>query len=217
MPPPTLRKGSATPAEIYISVGVALSWWEGADDVLMGLFGWLCSKAEPTAFETYVASSRSARGKMLLSALGRYERRFLETELVEIRAAMKALDRLAQMRNQIAHGHVSSTKRIEDDVVIMEGNFLLPSLNEAGHQVMRDFRYAHTAQEIDVWRDRVRAERAKIMDAHHAAVMRAQNARLALAREDLMALSVIEAINDGRIPVSDYVLSPKRSGAEDPS
>lgn len=206
-----LRRGSTTPAEIYLSVGLALSWWEGSDDVLMGLFSWLCAKAEPTAFETYVASSRSVRGKMLLSALTRYKRRFLDAELAEIRSAMKALDRLAPMRNQIAHGHVGNTKRVTNGVVVMEGNFLMPSLNETGHQMRRDYRYAHTAVEIDAWRDQVRAERARIMDAEYSAIMRDQAAQQALAPEDQIALSIIEAISEGRVPISNFAVTRKQS------
>jgi len=177
----------------------------------MGLFSWLCAKAEPTAFETYVASSRSVRGKMLLSALTRYKRRFLDAELAEIRSAMKALDRLAPMRNQIAHGHVGNTKRVTNGVVVMEGNFLMPSLNETGHQMRRDYRYAHTAVEIDAWRDQVRAERARIMDAEYSAIMRDQAAQQALAPEDQIALSIIEAISEGRVPISNFAVTRKQS------
>ncbi|AYV47627.1 hypothetical protein CFHF_26445 [Caulobacter flavus] len=113
------------------------------------------------------------------------------------------------MRNQIAHGHVGNTKQVVDDVIVMEGNFLLPSLNEAGHQVMRDYRYAHTAAEIDAWRDQVRDERARIMDAELAAVVRAQNSHMAMSSDDLRALSIVEAISEGRIPISGFEIKSR--------
>ncbi|MFC5342492.1 hypothetical protein ACETK8_12595 [Brevundimonas staleyi] len=181
---PKPRRGSESAQDIYLSVGLALSWWEAAEDVLMGVFSFLCSKVEPTAFDTYVAGSRSVRSRMLLVALNRYQERFTSAELGEIRAAMKALDRLALMRNQIAHGHVGSRNSTVDGVVVMEGHFLLPSLNEVGHHIARDFRYSHTAADIDEWRDRVRAERARIMDAEMGARMRDQEVRMAMSSED---------------------------------
>lgn len=200
------REGSAKAVDIYISVGVALSWWESADDILMGVFGWLCSKAEPTAFETYVAASRSSRNKMLLSALTRYRSRFLKEELDAIRAGMKALDKLSAMRNQIAHGHVGHFHWVSDEVVVMDGHFLLPSLNETGHQIERSFRFAHTASEIDAWRDLVRAERVKIMDAHSAARRRAQEADMALTAQERSTLMAAEGIIEKRLSASDYVI-----------
>jgi len=203
---PATRQGSPKAVDIYISVGLALSWWESSEDVLMGVFAWLCSKAEPTAFETYVAASRSSRGKMLLAALARYRTRFVKEELDDIRAGMKALDKLSAMRNQIAHGHVGETHCISDDVVVMDGHFLLPSLNETGHHIERSFRFAHTAVEIDVWRDRVRVERAKIMDAHNAARRREQEEDMALSAEEKSTLRTAEEITEKRIPASDYVI-----------
>ena len=201
---PVTRQGSAHPADIYLSVGVALSWWEASEDILMGLFRWLCATSEPVAFEAYVAASRSARGKMLLSALTRYHDHFQPQELIDIRAAVKALDKLSPMRNQIAHGHVSHQRRTSDDILIMDGNFLVPSLNEAGHQTERDIRYAHTAEEIDNWRDRVRAEREKIMDAEGAARKRAQDSRMAMSAEDQRTLALAEAIVQKRTPISAF-------------
>ena len=177
----TPRISSSTPAEIYTSVGVALSWWEASEDILMGIFRWLCAEIEPIAFDTYVASSRSTRAKMLQLALSHYKTLFLPEEVETIRASMKALDKLAPMRNQIAHGHVSEAHRTTDGVVTMSGNFLVPSLNEQGQYIVRDFRYAHTASEIDEWRDEVRAKRGLIMDAHHAAMIRQQEARMRTA------------------------------------
>lgn len=168
------RKGSATAVEIYTSVGLALSWWEASEDILMGVFNLLCATREPTAFETYVASSRSVRGKMLLWAITRYEARFQPQEALAIRAAIKALDKLSPMRNQIAHGHVTNTNRTCDGVMMMEGHFLIPSLNEMGQHVTRDFRYAHTASEIDAWRDKVREERGCVMDIRLAVMSREQ-------------------------------------------
>lgn len=144
----------------------------------MGVFNWLCANQEPTAIETYAASSRSARGKMMVFALARYEARFLPNELLEIRAGIKALDKLAPMRNQIAHGHVSHQNRTVDGVQTMTGNFLVPALNEFGQHIARDPRYAHTAIEIDTWREKVRDERWHVVSAWTAAIAREQALRM---------------------------------------
>ena len=202
-----LRQGSA-PQEIYLAVGIALSWWEGSEDVLMGVFHWLCAKAEPTAFETYVTSSRGNRGKMLLAALKRYQSRFLPDELNEIRSALKVLDKLAPVRNEIAHGHVAENTRTEDGVVVMAGSFLMPSLNEGGwHE--RSYRYAHTAVEIDDWREKVRTQRARIMDASFAARIREQEAHQALDMSVKMTISIAEAITERRVSPDKFELVRK--------
>ena len=200
------REGSLTAEEIYMAVGVALSWWEASEDMLMGLFGWLCGATEPTAFETYVAASRSARTKMMSSALVRYEARFLPDEVLLIRSSMRALEKLASVRNQIAHGHVVNVSTVRDDVLTMEGNFLVPSLNERGRHIARDLRYAHSASEIDAWCIQVRHERGRVMDSMLAAQLRDQAQRAALSPEAQMTVAISEAIAARKISSEGYVV-----------
>lgn len=159
-----------------MAVGRALSWWEGAEDVLMGLIRWLCQESEPTAFAAYVASPRSRRTAMLKEVLQRYEAAFSREELDIIRAGLKELDQLAATRNEIAHGHCSEFRSVIDGAVTMSGAYLLPSLNE-GHWHERDMRYAHTASTIADFEAQVRAVRWRIFEAYDAARMRRQEAR----------------------------------------
>lgn len=184
-----------------MAVGRALSWWEGSEDVLMGVFRWLCMEPEPTAFAAYIASPRGRRSEMLKDAFERYQARFTEQELKTIRAAMKGLDQLAATRNEIAHGHCSSHTSMVDGVQVMTGSYLLPSLNE-GHWRERDFRYAHTAETIGKFEARVRELRGEIMDAHHAAVMRRQEARQGGAYKVDMARQISRAVDTGRLSPS---------------
>lgn len=197
---PTPRLGTANAAEVYTSVGVALSWWEASEDILMGVFKHLCAKREPTAFEAYVAAGRSTRGSMLKGALERYSGVYLPEEIKVIRDALGALNGLAPVRNQIAHGHVSKQSATHNGVVVMDGNFLVPSLNERGDHIDREIRYALTAAEIDAWRDKVRAVRGTVLDAWTAAQVREQNARQAESLDAQHTRSIAEAIVDGKAP-----------------
>lgn len=138
----------------------------------MGIFRQLCATKEPVAFEAYVRSGRAVRIKMLKDALAKYSGYFTEDETAEMLDAIGNLNGLAQIRNQIAHGHVAKMRVESDGVLEMDGHFLVPSINEKGQHMFRNSRYALTAQEIDVWRQQVRAERAKIMDIGAAALLR---------------------------------------------
>ncbi|MEM9421578.1 MAG: hypothetical protein AAF986_03575, partial [Pseudomonadota bacterium] len=69
----------------------------------------------------------------------------------------------------------SNMKLQSNGVLVMEGHFLVPSLNESGTHIARDQRYALTATEIDEWRDLVREERAKILDIDGVAMNRFAN------------------------------------------
>lgn len=183
-PKPVPTVGTATAAEIYQAVGVAISFWEASEDELMGLFSLLCKEREPTAFDMYVASPRSRRGDMLRDALGRYERRIGTEKAKEVRLILKELDKLAAMRNEIAHGHCSQVSRTENNIKTMSGHYLMPSLNEGGwHE--RSYRYAHTAETMNEFTVAVRAQRAKIMDIKTEVVVAEQEARKSMSEEDM--------------------------------
>jgi hypothetical protein len=169
LPKPQFRQGSADPAEIYLSVGVALSWWEASEDVLESLFGHVCGLAEPVAAETFEIAPRVSRTKMIASALRRYGHA-TKDEAQAILAALKALDRLAETRNQIAHGHVSHLNHSEDGHLTMSGNFLVSTVSPTGEVGRRkgNLKYALTATEIDQWREQVRYHRGILMDVEIA-------------------------------------------------
>lgn len=211
---PTPRIGTANAAEIYTSVGVALSWWEASEDILMGVFKHLCGKREPTAFEAYVAGGRSTRGSMLKGALERYPGVYLPEEMSVIREALGALNGLAAVRNQIAHGHVSKQSATHNGVIVMDGNFLVPSLNEQGDHIGRELRYALTAAEIDAWRDKVKTVRAKVLDVWEAAQIREQKARQAQSPEAQRTRSIAEAIVEGRAAADRFSFIDKPPSGE---
>lgn len=170
-----MKVGSATAKEIYVSVGLALSYWEGSEDMIMGVFKSLCAKTEPVAFETYVRSNRANRTKMLKRALSTYSDYYTDDESDAILLAVAELNKLAPVRNQIAHGHCSKQRSTQDGKLVMDGHYLVPSVNENGDRMLREQRYALSAVEIDEWRDAVRDQRGTIMDIYIAAGKRAQD------------------------------------------
>ncbi|AZB69072.1 hypothetical protein [Cereibacter sphaeroides] len=173
---PPIREGSPTAHEVYLSVGVALSWWEATEDMLEMLFTQLCGAKEPVAAETFRVAPRQSRVMMLKSALRHHASRATPEETSVVIDAIKKIDKLAPTRNEIAHGHVSEINETIDGHVVKRGNFLSSTLDPLGHVASREAnkRYAHTAAEIDEWRDKVRHERGRIIDVWMAIVMRDQ-------------------------------------------
>lgn len=175
----SIRKGSSTSQEVYLSVGIALSWWEASEDMLEMLFTQLCGGMEPVAIETFRVAPRQSRAMMIKSAIRHHPSRVMPEETSIVIDAIKKIEKLAPTRNEIAHGHVSEINETVDGQVIKSGNFLSSTLDPLGHVTSREAnkRYAHTAAEIDEWRDKVRLERGKVMDVWMAIMMRDQAAR----------------------------------------
>lgn len=159
------RHGSPDAISIYVAVGVALSYWEATEDVAMGLFKWLCGDAEPVAMLSYTKAPRKVRSAMLLAALDIYGTRLRGGEIDLVKASLKRLDDLSEIRNAIAHGHVSQMKIEENGTVVAEGHYLLPSFNEgAWHE--RGWRFQNTAESIEKFTKEVRGIRAELHDVH---------------------------------------------------
>ena len=173
-----VRIGSETATEVYLSVGVALSWWEGSEDMIEYLFVQLCKEKEPIAIETFRVAPRQSRSVMLRSALKHYADRVTDAESSTVIDALKKLDKLSSFRNEIAHGHVSQINRTVNGVVMCSGHFLSSTITPMGGVASRETnkKYAHTATEIDQWRDKVRHERGRIMDIWEALITRDQEA-----------------------------------------
>ncbi|MCE6961567.1 hypothetical protein LAZ40_21275 [Cereibacter sphaeroides] len=176
---PTIREGSQTAHEVYLSVGLALSWWEASEDMLEMLFTQLCGATEPVATETFRVAPRQSRAMMIKSALKHHDTRATPEEASIVIDAIKKIEKLAPTRNEIAHGHVSNITETIDGNIVKRGNFLSSTLNPWGDIASRESnkKYAHTAAEIDDWRDKVRHERGRIMDVWQAIIMRDQAAR----------------------------------------
>ena len=140
------------------------------------LFTQLCKAKEPVAIETFRVAPRQSRTVMIKSALKHHPSRLTREEASIVINALKNLDKLAPTRNEIAHGHVSSITESIDNHIMMRGNFLFSTVNPLGHTASREAnrKYAHTAAEIDEWRDKVRHERGKIMDIFLALIIRDQ-------------------------------------------
>lgn len=168
------RISDYTANQTFLSVGQALSWWEASEDVLMGLFNWL-SNQEHIAKQAYQRSPRAVRSQMLKDALSFYHRQTTDDEKSTILNGMKQLDKLAKIRNQIAHGHVSDFTQSADNEVVVKGVFLMPALNERGVPTQREPRYALTSGEIDEFREAVRDHRWEILTAQMQAMARSQN------------------------------------------
>ncbi|WNJ89186.1 hypothetical protein [Bosea sp. 685] len=206
---PKLHRGADSAEEIYLAVGIALSWWEGSEDTLMGLFKLLVQNDEPVAIDAYIKSNRAGRGAMLRNALVRYERRLETASAEKILKAMKALDKLAPTRNEIAHGHCSRFKQTVNGTVVMEGHYLLPSFNEAGwHE--RSLRYTHTVESITAFRADVGEQHAILLNANMAIIQARQTAHLGRNVETQLVLSIVDGVRTGRIPETDVLAHLQR-------
>ena len=192
--------GTATPEEIYLRVGVALSWWEGSEDVLMGLFDTLIGRRDRLAFDLYVSASRSQRQRLLKAAIEASGKRLLDDERAGLRDALGALDKLSTVRNEIAHGHCCSIDHTENGRLVMSGNFLLPSLNEGIRTLRTTYRYYHTAQTISDFTESVRLHRGQVMDVNTAIWVRHQEGRQALDDETRNLLDFVEQVASGNFP-----------------
>ncbi|MEJ0077632.1 MAG: hypothetical protein WDO17_19805 [Alphaproteobacteria bacterium] len=144
-----MKRGDTTAADIYLAVGIALTSWEAAEDALLGLFRAFCAGKEPTLFDTYVSARRSARADMLRRAMRNYGQFITNDETKRVLEILKASDRYAQKRNEIAHGYCVDLERSFGGQLRTAGYFLLPSQHE-GIRLDRgkedyDYRFAHTS------------------------------------------------------------------------
>lgn len=194
-----VRLGDDSAAAIFVAVGSALSWWEGAEDALMGAFRLVCGELEEAAFNIYVGSNRGQRMRMMKSALETKKGIFGEEDNQKLLTAIKALDKLSEIRNQIAHGHCADYSSTSDGRVVMQGHFLMPSFNE-GVWHERSPRYAHTSATIKAFEDSVRLHRWSVIEIWMAALERKQksNKNLSMAAKALRGLSL--EIVTGRMP-----------------
>lgn len=203
------RIGSQSGTEIHAVVGLAISWWEASEDVLMGLFKTICQEREPLILETYVKSPRNRRNEILKLALKRYKQRFRDEEIKQIIAAMKQLDNLAAVRNEIAHGHCGEYREVnEHGEVLMSGFYWLPSINE-GIWHARTVRHAHTAETMASFVTEVRKYRGIIMDIDLAVILRDQEENQRLSPETRSVIQIAKLVTDGSILPQDVLLNLK--------
>lgn len=172
---PEIREGSPTAHEVYLSVGMALSWWEASEDVIEMLFEHLCHEKEPIAIETFRVAPRQSRSIMMKSALQYQSGKVQPDEAADVLDALKKLEKLSTMRNQIAHGRVSEISENVNGSITVKGNFLCSTISPTGVLMPRSAnkKYAYSAKEIDQWRDKVRHERGRVMDIYSAVFERA--------------------------------------------
>lgn len=201
------KNGSPDADELYSLVGSALSYWEGSEDVLMGLFRWLCEQTEPIAVASYIKAPRVVRVSMFDLALEIYSHRLTDEEIAQIRAATSQLNKLSAVRNEIAHGHVENVNRTEQigDVqeVVASGNYLLPSFNE-GNWHDRNFRFHHTAETIYDFREEVREHRWAIWEIHLSALSREQEEDQSSGSEFFMQRKMATDIASRRIKPTEW-------------
>ncbi len=169
------RQGTGTAIEIYTFVGFALTAWELSEDALMGLFSLLCKENEPIAFASYVKAPRSVRSSMLRLCLEVYNHKIGPNESKSIMDSITKLDKLAAVRNEIAHGSVCSLREHIDNQVIADGHYLLPSFNEQG-PFEREYRFHHTSTSIQQFEQSVQIERRKILEIINSIRLREQSA-----------------------------------------
>lgn len=166
--------GAAAPRDLYVAVGEALTWWESSEDIILGLFRQICDEIEPMAVGRFTNALRKNRYQMLKMAMQTYSFRFVDNEIDIVTSALKELGKLADVRDQIAHGNVAVESRMEEGAVAVSGHFLLPSFNE-GEFHERTFRYRHTPETISNFVSELRNWRGQIMDVHGALMNRTQS------------------------------------------
>jgi len=162
VPTPLTEKGADHARDLYELVGVALSWWEASEDIILGLYKHLCGDVEPVGLAAFIQAPRSVRYSMLKLAMQTYSFLITEDEIKTVERSLKQLDKIASTRNEIAHGHVSNFSLTVDGQQSASGNYLLPSLNEgAFHE--RGFRFHHTPSTLMNFIDQVRKCRGEIL------------------------------------------------------
>lgn len=163
-----VRSGSETAGEIYQAVGFALSWWESSEDVIEDLFSQLIDHKEPVAAETFRVAPRSSRTAMIKSALQHHSEQVSEQQEKDIIKALKELEKLAPIRNRIAHGYVMNINTFVDNKVQMKGNFLASTVGAFGSAIWRpaNYKFAMNAAEILEWVEEVRLHRGKLLDVY---------------------------------------------------
>lgn len=203
------KKGSDSASEIYVAVGLALSFWESFEDVFMGLFADLCFEEEPTAYKTYVDSNRAQRQKMFKTAVSKDKRFLTSDEKDAIAVIVNKANRLATRRNQIAHGHVTETSVQEDGVSKKTGFFLVPALNDRSQPIARNPVNSLTAAEIGAWTDELRMVRGELLDLSATAHARLRNAELAMSETARWNLMIAKAIANGSSAADDWTILQK--------
>jgi hypothetical protein len=172
------RIGSHTASEIYSAVGMALSWWESSEDMLLGLFKSL-NDSNPDRVKSYIKATRNVRSQMLDKDLISGSNFFNPGEVRKLPHALDSLKDMVTRRNQISHGHCSNLNFSENGIAVMSGHFLVPAYNELGPSDRTDeMRFALSADDINEFIRVLRIHRGVVMDAYHAIMMRAQDARL---------------------------------------
>jgi len=173
-PTPLSRRGGETAAEMFSLVGQAISWWEVAEDTVMGLFRALCGDLEPVAMEAFVQAPRRVRESMLALAMQTYEHRFIGTEIAGVQTVLKQMGKLSARRNEIAHGVVVEHQGTVGGAVVAEGHYLLPSRNENGPTV-REHRFHYTPETLQKFIADVREQGGALQDIYIALMTRNQD------------------------------------------
>lgn len=173
------RIGSRTAEEIYLAVGMALSWWESSEDMLLGLFRSL-NDNNPDRVAIYIKATRNVRAQMMDKDLGLRPDLLNAYEKSKIQDSINHLKDMVATRNQIGHGFCSHLNISSNNTTTMSGYFLIPAYNEHGpSDRAREMRFALSGKDIHSFIKLIRIHRGVVMDAHFAIMQRAQDIRLA--------------------------------------
>lgn len=190
--------GTKSAQEIYYSVGEALSWWESSENIIKRLFEYICNGREQIACEVYSVAPRESRNRMLRSALEKYSYMINQDEKKDLIKSLKELDRLAQFRNEVAHGYCSDVSRSENEIKTMSGHYIIPTAIE-NNWGTSPFKFAHTAEDIRKFISDLRIERGKIMDIMHQIMMREQSSVANLPYETQIIINMCKNVVNGLI------------------
>jgi len=199
---PITAPGAASEDEILQLIGPALHWWEDSESVLMRLFKHICGEAEPVASVAYEYAPRSVRYSMLEEALKHYSFRFVPDETAKILKAMKRLNKLAAVRNEIAHGMITHHTQAGKDGTVVSGYYLVSPPSE-GWPHDPGYRFHHTPTTIAAWVEQVRDQRWEVLQIYQALLIRDQEEQSKADRDWFMQRHQATAIAAGRVPASE--------------
>lgn len=124
-------------------------------------FETLCGAIEPIAMQTFRIAPRAARYRMVEAAASQYDHLLIDDEAAQLQLALRRLDKLASVRNEIAHGYILHIGYTENGEQKANGYHLIPSMQEDAFASVEPH-YHHTPASILLWIEELRAPRATI-------------------------------------------------------
>lgn len=181
--PLRVPKGASSAEAIYLAVGLALSYWEGTQDNILGIYRVLISSGEEGSITKFIEGTRARRAKTLNSLLIKGPSILFADEADKLMTALSELHGLVDARNKIAHGHCSRHRSKTNGIVMVDGFVLSPAFNR-GEWIERSTDMSLDDFEINEFTKSVRKIRGVVMDVHHRLALRLQESGKSILMND---------------------------------